>query len=217
MRDEFVEMQGRIGELGREMAKFATSPGMLSTMPSRVSAQAVSTAPQTNSSFAIHAQTSSSITVHSHSLPPHTPQASVSRISSYGDLRRRDSVSPPFIPPSAIRAEQPRSRLPYPTGDYTSPSGSLVVGQGALSPPQSPPTTSNSGSASPAGVGVGAVRSRPVSVAGLPAPSPPPPASAPAGLPPARTGGTLAALCNSLHGQGRRVLARHHVNDTRSH
>ncbi len=161
--------------------------------PSRVSAQAVSTAPQTNSSFAIHAQTSSSITVHSHSLPPHTPQGSVSRISSYGDLRRRDSVSPPFIPPSAIRAEQPRSRLPYPTGDYTSPSGSLVAGQGALSPPQSPPTTSNSGSASPAGVGAGAVRSRPVSVAGLPAPSPPPPASAPAGLPPARTGGTLAA------------------------
>jgi hypothetical protein len=192
MRDELVEMQGRIGELGREMAKIATSPGMLSTMPSRVSAQAVSTAPQTNSSFAIHAQTSSSITVHSHSLPPHTPQASVSRMSSYSDLRRRDSISPPFIPPSAIRAEQPRSRLPYPTGDYTSPSGSVVAGQGALSPPQSPPT-SNTGSASPAGAGVGAVRSRPVSVAGLPAPSPPPLASAPAGLPPARTGGTLAA------------------------
>ena len=192
MRDELVEMQGRIGELGREMAKFATSPGMLSTMPSRVSAQAVSTAPQTNSSFAIHAQTSSSITVHSHSLPPHTPQASVSRISSYSDLRRRDSVSPPFIPPSAIRAEQPRSRLPYPTGDYTSPSGS-VVGQGALSPPQSPPTASNSGSASPAGAGAIALRSRPVSVAGLPAPSPPPPAPAPAGLPPARTAATLAA------------------------
>ena len=191
MRDELVEMQGRIGELGREMAKFATSPGMLSTMPSRVSAQAVSTAPQTNSSFAIHAQTSSSITVHSHSLPPQTPQASVSRISSYSDLRRRDSVSPPFIPPSAIRAEQPRSRLPYPTGDYTSPSGSIAAGQGALSPPQSPPTTSNSGSASPAGVG--ALRSRAVSVAGLPAPSTPPPASAPAGLPPARTGDTLAA------------------------
>jgi hypothetical protein len=193
MRDELMEMQGRIGELGREMAKFATSPGMLSTMPTRVSAQAVSTAPQTNSSFAIHAQTSSSITVHSHSLPPNTPQPSVSRISSYGDLRRRDSVSPPFIPPSAIRAEQPRSRLPYPTGDYTSPSGSVVAGQGALSPPQSPPTTSNSGSASPAGAVAVAVRSRPVSVAGLPAPSPPPPASAPAGLPPARTGFTLAA------------------------
>jgi hypothetical protein len=128
MGDELVEMQGRIGELGREMAKFASSPGMLSTMPSRVSAQAVSTAPQTNSSFAIHAQTSSSITAHSHSLPPNTPRASIFRMSSYGDLRRRESVSPPFIPPSAIRAEQPRSRLPYPTGDYTSPPGSTVVG-----------------------------------------------------------------------------------------
>jgi hypothetical protein len=36
MRDELVEMQGRIGELGREMARFATSPGMLSTMSSRL-------------------------------------------------------------------------------------------------------------------------------------------------------------------------------------
>ena len=194
MRDELMEMQGRIGELGREVAKFVTSPGILSTMPSRVSAQAVSTAPQTNSSFAIHAQTSSSITVHSHSLPPNTPQPSVSRISSYGDLRRRDSVSPPFVPPSAIRAEQPRSRLPYPTGDYTSPPGSVVVGQVTLSPPQSPPTTvSNSASGSPAG----AVRSRPVSVAGLPAASPPPPASAPAGLP--RPGGAFVTLSQPAH------------------
>ncbi len=187
MRDDLMEMQGRIGELGREVAKLVTSPAILSTMPSRVSAQAVSTAPQTNSSFAIHAQTSSSITVHSHSLPPNTPQGSVSRISSYSDLRRRDSVSPPFVPPSAIRAEQPRSRLPYPTGDYTSPPGSLIVAQAALSSPQSPPTTSNSASASPPA----APRSCPVSVAGLPAASPPPLASAPAGLP--RPGGTLVA------------------------
>ena len=190
MRDELMEMQGRIGELGREMAKFATSPGILSTAPSRVSAQAVSTAPQTNSSFAIHAQTSSSITVHSHSLPPNTPP-SLSRISSYSDLRRRDSVSPPFIPPSAIRAEQPRSRLPYPTGDYTSPPGSVTIAQGALSPPRSPPTTSNSASASPAGLG--AVLSRPVSVAGLPAPTPPPPVSAPVGLPTSHVVSSLAA------------------------
>ncbi|KAI0293637.1 hypothetical protein B0F90DRAFT_1762074 [Multifurca ochricompacta] len=191
MRDEFMEMQGRIGELGREVAKLVISPVTLSSTPSRVSAQAVSTAPQTNSSFAIHAQTSSSITVHSHSLPPNTPtpQPSVSRMSSYGDLRRRDSVSPPFVPPSALRAEQPRSRLPYPTGDYTSPPGSVIVAQGALSPPQSPPTTNNSASASPASA---AVRSRPVSVAGLPAASPSPSATAPSGLP--RIGGsTLVA------------------------
>jgi hypothetical protein len=90
-------------------------------MQGRISAQAVSTATQTNSSFANRPQTSSSITVHSHSLPPNTPQASISRISSYGDLRRRESVIPPFIPPSAIRVEQPRSRLLCPTRDYTSP------------------------------------------------------------------------------------------------
>ncbi|KAH9034363.1 hypothetical protein EDB83DRAFT_2678127 [Lactarius deliciosus] len=178
MRDELMEMQGRIGELGREVAKLVTTPAVLSSAPSRVSAQAVSTAPQTNSSFAIHAQTSSSITVHSHSIPPHTPQPSVSRMSSQSDLRRRDSISPPFVPPSAIRAEQPRSRLPYPTGDYASPQGSVILGQGAFSPPQSPPPlTSNSVSASPSGP----PRSRPVSVAGLPAPSPPlpPPQMAP--------------------------------------
>ncbi|KAH9060243.1 hypothetical protein EDB87DRAFT_1790250, partial [Lactarius vividus] len=174
MRDELMEMQGRIGELGREVAKLVTIPAVLSSTPSRVSAQAVSTAPQTNSSFAIHAQTSSSITVHSHSIPPHTPQPSV----------------PPFVPPSAIRAEQPRSRLPYPTGDYASPQGSVIVGQGAFSPPQSPPPlTSNSVSASPSGP----PRSRPVSVAGLPAPSPPlpPPQTAPSGPP--RTGTSLVA------------------------
>ncbi|KAI0251515.1 hypothetical protein BJV78DRAFT_1210251 [Lactifluus subvellereus] len=190
MRDELLEVQGRIGELGREMARLVTAPAVLSTLPSRVSAQAVSTAPQTNSSFAIHAQTSSSITVHSHSLPPNTPQPTVSRVSSYSDLRRRDSVSPPFIPPSAIRAEQPRSRLPYPTGDYTSPSGS-VVAQGSLSPPRSPPTASTSTSVSPAAFAAAATRSHPVSVAGLPAASPPPMISAPSGLP--RTGGALVA------------------------
>jgi hypothetical protein len=168
----------------------------------------VSTAPQTNSSFAIHAQTSSAIAVHSHSLPPHTPQSSVSRISSYSDLRRRDSVSPPFIPPSAIRAEQPRSHLPYPTGDYTSPSGSVVIGQGALSPPQSPPTASNSGSASPAGTGAGTRQSRPVSVAGLPAPSPPPPASAPAGLPPNRCPGGAERRTAALGAEASRVVTR---------
>lgn len=192
MRDELMEMQGRVGELGREVARLVTTPAILSSLPSRVSAQAVSTAPQTNSSFAIHAQTSSSITVHSHSIPPHTPQQpSVSRMSSQSDLRRRDSISPPFVPPSAIRAEQPRSRLPYPTGDYTSPQGSVILGQsGTFSPPQSPPPlTSNSASASPSGP----PRSRPVSVAGLPAPSPPlpPPHSAASGLP--RAGVSLVA------------------------
>ena len=97
-------------------------------------------------------------------------------------------------------------------GDYTSPSGAVVVGQGALSPFQSPPTMSNFGSASTASAGARAEQSQPVSVAGLPAPSPPP-----SGLPPARTGGTLVAPRDNPHTEGRRVLARHHVNDAQSH
>jgi hypothetical protein len=57
---------------------------------------------------------------------------SVSHISSYSDLCRGDSVSPLFVPPSAICAEQPRLRLPYPTGDYTSPPCSVIITQAAL-------------------------------------------------------------------------------------
>ena len=38
-----MQMPGRIGELGHEMAKFATLPSMLSTMPSRVLAPVFTT------------------------------------------------------------------------------------------------------------------------------------------------------------------------------
>lgn len=62
-----MKTQGRIGELGREMAKFSTSPGMLSTMPSRVQRSHVHR--PSNTSFVIHAQMSFSITVHSISNP----------------------------------------------------------------------------------------------------------------------------------------------------
>ena len=133
-------------------------------MPSCVLAQADSTAPQTNSLFAIHAQMSSSITVHSHSLLANNTQPSVSHISPYGDLCRCNLVSLLLIPPSAICAKQPHSCLLYPMGDYTSPPGSVVISQVTLLPPQSPPTmVSNLAYSSPAG----AVHSCPVSVAGL--------------------------------------------------
>jgi hypothetical protein len=65
----------------------------------------------------------------------------------HGDLRGRESVSQPFIPPSAIRAVQPRSRLPY--------NGRLHISLGlrscrprrALTTSIAPTTASNSGSA----------------------------------------------------------------------
>src|SRR6266852_6993607 len=68
---------------------------------------------------------------HNRPLPQ---QASISPNSSYGYICQRESAILPFIPPSTTRAEQSQSYLLYPTGDRTSPSGSAVVGQGALDP-----------------------------------------------------------------------------------
>ena len=118
-------MLGRIDEVGREMAKFATSPGMLSTMPSRVSVQAVSTPPQTNLSFAIHTSTSSSIIVHSHSLPslylphlflPRPPPTRIGQPTIYPSLchpRRTTTITsavPNGRPHISLRFRSSRSR-----------------------------------------------------------------------------------------------------------
>ena len=63
-RDEVVELQGRLGELGiRKMAKIATAPSNLSTGPKTQSA-AVSVAPQTASSIVTHSHPSSSAAMH---------------------------------------------------------------------------------------------------------------------------------------------------------
>ncbi|KAI0266011.1 hypothetical protein BGY98DRAFT_1181322 [Russula aff. rugulosa BPL654] len=85
--NEFVEMQGRIDEMGCKMAKFVTSPA-------RVSAQAVSTGPQTNSSFAIHAQTNPSITV---PLPFSPPPTSLLTAISADANRLHISLGPIFV------------------------------------------------------------------------------------------------------------------------
>ncbi|KAI0316889.1 hypothetical protein OF83DRAFT_1172482 [Amylostereum chailletii] len=136
MRDELVELQGRIGELGREMAKLATAPANLSGGPSRSPAP-VSTAPPTSSSLAIHSQT-----------PPTTP-----RVVSPSHPRR-ESMSPTFVP-LTVPSNTPRSRLPYPTGDYATPPDTVLLSQGTFSPTNSPPSSLTS-------------RTRPMSVAGLP-------------------------------------------------
>ncbi|EDQ98269.1 uncharacterized protein LACBIDRAFT_306254 [Laccaria bicolor S238N-H82] len=53
LRDEVIELQGRLGELGREMVKIATAPNNLSAGP-RTQSAAVSLAPQTTSSIVTH-------------------------------------------------------------------------------------------------------------------------------------------------------------------
>lgn len=128
IRDEISELQGRVGELGREMAKLAFAPNNLSSGPSRHSSAADSSPPTTSTvASAYHHTPSASMTA---SLPAH------SRLNS---TTARDSTSPPMAANTAGGASTRGSgtKLPYPTGDYTSPNTSF-------SPPSSPPASGNS-------------------------------------------------------------------------
>jgi hypothetical protein len=120
IREEIVELQGRVGELGREMAKLATLPANLSSGPSRGSAQ-VSTAPSTPSSQAARSAT---IPV---SQTPSTPRPLPSTV--------RESTSPPMSSSSGSRGS--RTRLPYPSGDYA------ITDGGRTSPSNSPPASTH--------------------------------------------------------------------------
>lgn len=169
IRDEMVELQGRIGELGREMAKMATSPSNLSSGPSRSSAP-VSSAPPTTSTIVVHGQTTPAsipVTTTSHprvvsstAIPVTAPPPVAQSHPRTPSLSRResDTRSPPFVPAGVTsHSNTPRSRLPYPTGDYATPPDSVLLNQGMFSPTNSPPSSLNTAS-----------HNRPVSVSGLP-------------------------------------------------
>ncbi|KZT26094.1 hypothetical protein NEOLEDRAFT_1091562 [Neolentinus lepideus HHB14362 ss-1] len=117
LRDELTEVQGRIGELGREIAKLAIAPGNLSSVSSRNSASSMARAPSASSSFAVRHM--------------HTPSTG----------RGRESTSPPVPGHSSSGS---RTRLPYPTGDYASPPDSTLLSQGVFSPTNSPPASLSS-------------------------------------------------------------------------
>lgn len=81
LREELAEVQGRIGELGREIAKLATAPANLSSVASRNSTSSMARAPSASSSYAVrHLQTPS---------------------------RGRESTSPPVSGQSASRTRLP--------------------------------------------------------------------------------------------------------------
>lgn len=125
IREELAEVQGRIGELGREMAKMVTAPGNLSSGPSR-SPPGLGRAPSTSSSIAV--RSISANFAHTARTPPRT---------------REPTTSPTTSPPPVGAAS--RTRLPYPTGDYATPPDSVILGQGPFSPPNSPPTSASKG------------------------------------------------------------------------
>ncbi|ESK91734.1 hypothetical protein Moror_10622 [Moniliophthora roreri MCA 2997] len=127
LREEIVELQGRIGEIGREMARLAVSPGNLSSAKSVQSAT-----PPTSSMHEKLASSSADI------IDPDMPLAFSS--TPHGRTRvpsvtARHSTSPPM----AASKVSTGTRLPYPTGDYAAPEGAF------FSPPGSPPSSVNKG------------------------------------------------------------------------
>ncbi|EIN14689.1 hypothetical protein PUNSTDRAFT_49389 [Punctularia strigosozonata HHB-11173 SS5] len=130
LRDEMAELQGRIGEIGREMARLATLPGNLSNISSRDSIE-LGRAPSTASSLAVR------------SIDPKAVATPVRRVSTPSSSKFGDSTSPPARAHGVVRSGS-RTRLPYPTGDYASPPESALGG--AFSPPSSPPQTQSYGS-----------------------------------------------------------------------
>ena len=124
LREELAEVQGRIGELGREMAKLVTAPNNLSSGPSRNNAL-LYRSPSTSSSIAIR-----SISSHVAATPR--------RVTS---PNFKDGASPPIV--QSVPSSTPRTRLPYPTGDYATPPDSVFISQGPFSPPRSPPNSNS--------------------------------------------------------------------------
>lgn len=137
MRDEIAELQGRVGELGREMAKMATAPLNLSSGPSR-SPAIVSAAltPQTSSSADV-------VSAPAQLTSPNTPKSSTTSRTAPSSTAR-ESTSPPLVS-SGQSSARGYSRLPYPSGDYATPPDSGLLDRGAFaSPTNSPPSSLSS-------------------------------------------------------------------------
>ena len=140
IQEEVSELQDRFGELGREMAKIATAPSNVSNGP-KSQVASVSVSPQTVSSVVVQQKMET--------ISPSTPH----RLSSTTAV---ESTSPPI---SSTKTPS-GTRLPYPQGDYTSPSD-------LFSPTNSPPDSINA-----------AARTRPMPApelpsTGLPSSTPP--------------------------------------------
>ena len=103
VRDEVTELQGRVGQLGRELAKLATSPETLSAAPSSQTAPVLEPAPTATPQVA-------------RPLPDIVPQT-----PRLGSTTARQSTSPPMT-----STKSSRTRLPYPSGDYAPPSDAVV-------------------------------------------------------------------------------------------
>lgn len=131
LREEIVELQGRVGEIGREMARMAIAPGNLSSSKSRQSAD-VTISPSASTSIQHERITSSTADVVDPD-PDITFSATPHARTRVPSISARHSTSPPMTSSKASTG----TRLPYPTGDYA-PDPSI---SGFFSPTNSPPSS----------------------------------------------------------------------------
>ncbi|KAH8827104.1 hypothetical protein DL96DRAFT_1605517 [Flagelloscypha sp. PMI_526] len=124
LREEIAELQGRFGELGREMANLATKN--LSSGPTKQSGHLQDGA-RLVSSVAVHSQTGSFEDGFPVTPSRHQVVASTAR----------ESTSPPM---GHNKTPTGGTRRPYPTGDYTSPepTSSMIRASSPSSPPPRP-------------------------------------------------------------------------------
>lgn len=140
IKDNLTELQGRITELGREMARFATSPAVLSTNTAVHDSPVLRSAPPTESVIVTTHESSFNST--GSTSPPgsgiSTPAMNILSTPRRAlSLTARESTSPPLA--SAKTSSRAGTRLPYPTGDYTSP-GDVI--SPTHTPASSPPPAS---------------------------------------------------------------------------
>ncbi|OJA18555.1 hypothetical protein AZE42_04014 [Rhizopogon vesiculosus] len=147
IRGDVTELQSRMSELGREMARLATAPAILSSNTAIRDSPVMNTAPPTESSIISphHSGFSSGTDTRASEISSSNTTSALGNIRSLSTPRRvpsltaRESTSPPLARVSSTRTPSGiRTRLPYPTGDYTSP-GDLIspTHTPANSPPQS--------------------------------------------------------------------------------
>lgn len=140
IQGDVTELQSRMSELGREMSRLATSPAVLSSNSAIRSSPVMSTTPPMESSIVSSHESTFSSTADT-AFPEFSSSNTTSALENIRNLstpRRapsltaRESTSPPLARASTRRTPSgSRTRLPYPTGDYTSP-GELI------SPPHTP-------------------------------------------------------------------------------
>ncbi|KAJ7598875.1 hypothetical protein C8J56DRAFT_1157944 [Mycena floridula] len=147
LREEMNELQSRMGELGREMARMVGAPVKLASGPSRQPAEFSSGHQAAKSHAAEHVGENDA----GYGSDDNPFAASPNRDRHYLPPSARQSTSPPLASSSKVSSA---TRLPYPSGDYATPPATTIIPQGPVRS-TSPESLTIAGLPAGAGLGLG--------------------------------------------------------------